>query len=275
MEQTCYRHPDRETAVSCSSCGRPICPACMTPTPVGMRCPECSRQRTRVTSGPVGGAAGFAAAPATFLLIGLNVLAFLAEIAGGSGGLSATSGSVVNNFALQGNAVANGEWYRLVSGGFLHAGLGHIAFNMFALYFLGRLLEPGIGTPRFVAIYVASLLAGACGALALTDPAQITVGASGAIFGIFGATFVIAGARGMRGVASQLGVLLVLNLAFTLSVPNISVGGHLGGLVGGVICGVIVVAGERGMLGPRRLQVELIAMGVVAVLAVVGSLVVA
>lgn len=248
----------------------------MTPTPVGMRCPECSRQRTRVTRGPVDGAAtGFGGAPATFVLIGLNVLAFLAEIAGGSGGFSTSTGSVVNDFALQGNAVTNGEWYRLVTGGFLHAGFGHIAFNMFALYFLGRLLEPAIGTPRFVALYVASLLAGACGALALTDPGQITVGASGAIFGIFGATFVIAGARGMRGIASQLGVLIVLNLAITLSIPNISVGGHLGGLVGGVICGAIVVAGDRGMLGPRRMQVELIGMAVVAVLAVVGSLAVA
>jgi membrane associated rhomboid family serine protease len=247
----------------------------MTPSPVGMRCPECSRQRTRVTTGPVGPATGFGAAPATFVLIGLNAIAFLAEIAGGSGGLSTSSGSVVNDFALQGNAVSGGEWYRLVTGGFLHAGFGHIAFNMFALFFVGRLLEPGIGTPRFVALYVASLLAGACGALTLTDPGQITVGASGAIFGIFGATLVITGARGMRGIASQLGILLAINLAFTLTIPNISVGGHLGGLVGGLICGLIVVAGERGMLGGRRLQVELIGMAAVAVLAVAGCFAVA
>ena len=271
---TCYRHPNRETGVSCSSCGRPICPECMTPTPVGMRCPECASQRTRVTSG-TGPASGFAAAPATFILIGLNALAFLVEIAGGNGGLTTTSGSVINDFALQGHAVAGGEWYRLVSGGFLHAGFTHIAFNMFALFFLGRLLEPGIGTPRFVALYFASLLAGACGALALTDPGQITVGASGAIFGIFGATFLIAGSRGMRDVASQLGILLVLNLAITLSIPNISVGGHLGGLVGGALCGAIIVAGERGMLGRRRLRVELIGMGLVAVLSVVGAFAVA
>jgi membrane associated rhomboid family serine protease len=270
MPQTCYRHPGRETAVSCSSCGRPICPECMTPTPVGMRCPECSRERTPVRTGP--GAFGAAGAPATFVLIGLNVLAFFAEIAGGSGGLSESTGSVVNDFALRGVSVAEGEWYRLVTGGFLHAGFGHIALNMLALYFLGRLLEPSIGTPRFVALYAASLLAGSFGAILLTDPGQITVGASGAIFGIFGATFVIAGARGLRDIASQLGILLVINLAFTFSAARISVGGHLGGLVAGALCGLIIVLGERGMLGPNRLAVELIAMGAVGAISLAGGI---
>ncbi len=273
MTQTCYRHPDRETGVSCSSCGRPICPSCMTPTPVGMRCPECSQQRTEVRTGP--SAFGSTRAPATFVLIGLNVLAFLVEVGGGSGGLSESSGSVVNDFALRGASVAEGEWYRLVTGGFLHAGFGHIALNMFALYFLGRLLEPSIGTPRFVALYAASLLAGSFGAILLTDPGQITVGASGAIFGIFGATFVIAGARGLRDIATQLGVLLLINLVFTFSVARISVGGHLGGLLAGVLCGLIVVLGERGLLGPRRFAVELAAMGAVAAVSLVGAIVAA
>ena len=99
--ETCYRHPDRETGVSCSSCGRPICPECMTPTPVGMRCPECARERTRVTRGALG--PGRYDTPATYVLIGLNVLAYLAEIAGGSGGLSsATSSSVISDFGLCG-----------------------------------------------------------------------------------------------------------------------------------------------------------------------------
>src|SRR4051812_9737193 len=129
MAQTCYRHPGRETGVSCSSCGRPICPDCMTPTPVGMRCPECAGQRTRVTRGVQRGGEGFWGAPATFVLIGINVLVFLAEIAGGSGGLGEVGGSVVGDYALRGVSVADGEWYRLVTGGFLHAGLIHIAFN--------------------------------------------------------------------------------------------------------------------------------------------------
>jgi membrane associated rhomboid family serine protease len=273
MTQTCYRHPNRETGVSCSSCGRPICPDCMTPTPVGMRCPECMRQRTRVTHGAA--AFGGARAPATFALIALNVAAFLAEIAGGGGGLGSIGSTVIDEFGLRGASVANGEWYRLVSGGFLHAGLLHIGFNMFALLILGRLLEPAIGTPRFLALYFASLFAGSFGALALTEPAQITVGASGAIFGLFGAAFVIARGRGLDAIASQLGFLLLINLAFTFGVAGISIGGHLGGLAGGLLCALVIVAGERGMLGSRRLPAELLAMGTVAVVSIVAALVVA
>ncbi len=275
MAQTCYRHPDRETAVSCSSCGRPICPDCMTPTPVGMRCPECMRQRTRVIQGVGGGSSGFAQAPATYILIGLNVAAFLIEVATGSGGLSNASGSVVQNFSLLGNGVSEGEWYRLVTGGFLHAGFLHIALNMAALFIVGRVLEPGIGTPRFVALYAASLLAGAFGALALTHPYEPTVGASGAIFGIFAATAVIARGRGMNAIASEIGFLIVINLVFTFSVPGISIGGHLGGLVGGAICAAAIVAGDRGKLGPRRLPAELTVMALVAVASVLGALAVA
>src|SRR5436190_18094538 len=86
VPQTCYRHPNRETAVSCSSCGRPICPDCMTPTPVGMRCPECANQRTRVVRNPVGTDSGFGAFPATVVLIAINVIVYLIEIAGAGGG---------------------------------------------------------------------------------------------------------------------------------------------------------------------------------------------
>lgn len=246
----------------------------MTPTPVGMRCPECASQRTRVTHG-VGEASLSSRAPATLVLIALNVAAYLAEIASGSGGLSGVSGSVVGDFGLLGAAVADGEWYRVVTGGFLHAGLLHLGFNMFALFVLGRLLEPGIGTARFVALYFASLLAGAFGALALTDPGEITVGASGAIFGIFGATFVIARGRGLNTVASELGFLLLINLALTFGVPGISIGGHLGGLAGGLVCGLVIVAGERGVLGPNRLTLELGTMVAVAAFSFAGALAVA
>jgi membrane associated rhomboid family serine protease len=273
MSQTCYRHPNRETGVSCSSCGRPICPECMTPTPVGMRCPECASQRTRVMTGA--GAFGRAAAPATFVLIALNVAAYLAEIAGGAGGLSGTSGSIINDFGLRGISVADGEWYRLLTGGFLHAGLFHIGFNMFALFILGRLLEPAIGTPRFVALYFASLFAGAFGALALTDPLQLTVGASGAIFGLFGAAFVIARGRGLDTIASQLGFLLLINLALTFGIAGISIGGHLGGLAGGLICALVIVGGERGMLGPRRLPAELLAMAALAFFSITSAIAIA
>lgn len=274
MAQTCYRHPNRETGVSCSSCGRPICPECMTPTPVGMRCPECASQRTKVVRN-AGAPSGFEGAPATYILIAINVIAFLAEIGTGSGGLSGVSGSVARNFWLVGIEVSNGEWYRLVTGGFLHAGLMHILFNMFALYVVGRVLESGIGTPRFLALYFASLLAGAFGALLLTNPFEPTVGASGAIFGLFAATGILARGRGMNTLASEIGFLIVINLLFTFSIPGISIGGHLGGLVGGAICALAIIAGDRGKLGPQRLPAELLVMLAVAAVSVVGALAVA
>jgi membrane associated rhomboid family serine protease len=245
----------------------------MTPTPVGMRCPECARQRTKVTRG-VGQAGLLASAPATFVLIALNVAAFLAEIASGGGGVNVGNSSAAIDFGLYGPFVAEGEWYRLLTGGFLHASLIHLGFNMFALYFLGRLLEPSIGTPRFLAIYFASLFGGACGALIL-DPNALTVGASGAIFGIFGATFVIARARGFDSVATSIGVILLLNLAISLGSSSISLGGHLGGLFAGVVCSFAILAGERGRLGRNHFSAEMAAMVAVALIAIVGSLAIA
>jgi membrane associated rhomboid family serine protease len=273
--QTCYRHPDRETRVSCSSCGRPICPECMTPTPVGMRCPECSRQRTRVVQNPTGNRSGFEAAPATYVLIAINVVVFLVEIAQGAGGLfNEQISRFVFDYGLFGPSVAEGEWYRLVTSGFLHANLVHIGFNMLLLYFLGRLLEPALGTPRFLVLYFASLLAGSFGAL-IIDPNSLGIGASGAIFGLAGATFVIARGRGMDALAGEIGFLIVINLIFSFTFRNISIGAHLGGLVGGVVCALAIVAGEKGMLGRNRTTVEIAAMVAVAVVAVVGSLAVA
>jgi membrane associated rhomboid family serine protease len=248
----------------------------MTPTPVGMRCPECSRQRTKVVQGVGGGGGRFGQFPATVILIGLNVAAYLFEIAGGTGGLNSPSASSINDFALRGVSVANGEWYRLVTGGFLHESLyPHLAFNMLLLFFLGRLLEPALGTGRFLALYFTSLLAGSFGALLLTDPLVSTLGASGAIFGLIAAAFVIARGRGMNALAAQLGFLIVINLVFTFGAAKISIGGHLGGLVAGALCALAIVAGERGMLGRRHRQAELLAMAVVAAVSVLGALAVA
>jgi membrane associated rhomboid family serine protease len=244
----------------------------MTPTPVGMRCPECASERTKVTRGAV--APGRHDAPATHVLIALNVAAFLIEIASASGGLNVQNSSVYFDFGLFGPSVADGEWYRLLTSGFLHASIIHIGFNMFALYFLGRILEPGIGTARFVALYFASLFAGAFGAL-LLDPNALTVGASGAVFGIFGATFVIARSRGVDALASSIAIILVLNLAITFGSPEISVGGHLGGLAAGLLCALVIVAGDRAMLGPRRLPIELAAMIAIAVFSVVAAIIIA
>jgi membrane associated rhomboid family serine protease len=245
----------------------------MTPTPVGMRCPECAGRRTEVRRGQAAfEPTGYTG---TIVLIALNVAAYLAEIATGVGGLSGTSGSVIENFGLQGNAVADGEWYRLLTGGFLHAGLLHIGFNMFALFILGRLLEPAIGTPRFIALYFASLFAGAFGAIALTDPHTVTVGASGAVFGLFAAAFVIARGRGLNQLATELGVILLINLGLTFGVPGISIGGHLGGIVGGFICALFIVAGERGNLGRNPQAAEILAMAAVAVLSIAAAISVA
>jgi membrane associated rhomboid family serine protease len=275
MAETCYRHPDRETRVSCSSCGRPICPECMTPTPVGMRCPECSRQRTKVVRNPTGTPGQFSAFPATMVLIAINVVVFLIEIAGGSGGLGGLSTLRIYDMGgLFGPAVAAGDWWRLISSGFVHVSLIHIGFNMVLLYFLGRLLEPALGTPRFVVLYFAALLAGSFGVMVL-DPNTVSAGASGAIFGLAGATFVIARGRGMDAIAGEIGFLIVFNLIFTFAAADISIGAHIGGLIGGVICALIIVAGERGMLGPKRLPLELAAMAAIGVISFVAALAIA
>lgn len=273
MAQTCYRHPDRETGVSCSNCGRPICPECMTPTPVGMRCPECSRQRTRVVRG-VGEASLFAKAPATVVLIAINVAVFLAEIATGSGGFNTVTSSLIPEFGLFGPSVAEGEWYRLFTSAFLHAGFLHIAGNMFLLFFLGRILEPGVGTPRFVAVYLVSLFAGSFGAL-LLSPDSLSIGASGAVFGVTAAAFVIARGRGVDALASTIGVIILLNLAFSFGVPGISIGAHLGGLAAGLLCALLILAGERGMLGKRHFPAEMIAMTALGLLSIVLAIAVA
>src|SRR5438874_492889 len=156
---TCYRHPKRETGVSCSNCGRPICPDCMTPTPVGMRCPECSKQRTRVTT-----AQTFmrgAAPVVTYVLIGINLGVEIASLVSGATLLGGGSlGTLAQHGALSRDTVANGDVWRIVTSGFLHAGLFHILFNMFLLYILGTMLEPAVGALRFALIYFVSLLAG-------------------------------------------------------------------------------------------------------------------
>ena len=259
--QTCYRHPNRETGVSCSSCGRPICPDCMTPTPVGMRCPECARQRTKVRT-----AGSLQREPTlTYALIGLNVLVALATLVGGAGAAQGGGGSLIDAGAVSRFTVAAGEIWRLLTAGFLHAGLFHLFFNMFALYVLGGMLEPAIGRLRFALIYVVSLLAGSFGAL-LLQPTGQTVGASGAVFGIFGAVAVLEQQRVIAG-AGALGIIFV-NLIITFVIPGISIGGHLGGLAGGALGTLALSRFGRGHAAYGRLGV----LGIVALVAVgVGS----
>lgn len=265
----CYRHQNRQTGVSCSSCGRPICPDCMTPTSVGMRCPECSRERTKVrTAGSLR-----RRAQVTEALIVINVLAFLAETASGATLSNGGGGTIWNHGVLYGPALTGSnssgpysgthQYWRLLTGGFLHAGIFHILVNMLSLYFVGTVLEPAIGRVNFAAIYLASLLAGSFGAL-LFQPDIATVGASGAIFGIFGALIVVARNRGIPIWQSGLGIVLVFNLVLTFGIAGISIGGHIGGLIGGLICGWLVVE-----VSERR-QMQALALAGYAVVAIIG-----
>ena len=266
----CYRHKNRETGVRCSNCGRPICPDCMTTTSVGMRCPECAGRRTKVrTVGSTGSEPTL-----TYFLIGLNVLVFLGATLGGA---SATGGGVsgsqlLTEGALSRAAVADGEYWRLVTSGFLHAGFLHLLFNMLSLWILGSLLEPAVGRLRFALIYFVSLLCGSFGAL-LLQPDGLTVGASGAIFGLMAAAAIYARNRGLSLMESGLGVWIVLNLVITFTFPNISIGGHIGGLIGGGLA-ALVLFDLRDQVRLPELATSLIC-GVLGALAIAGSIVVA
>jgi membrane associated rhomboid family serine protease len=187
----------------------------------------------------------------TYALIALNLAAFVyvgisdPGTIGGSARLTSDNPQV--DLGLAANALAQGssEYYRLVSAGFLHFGILHIALNMLLLFQLGQLLEPAIGRVRFGLLYFAALLAGSAGALFLSDPRSLTGGASGAVFGLMGAAFVGLRNRGVNPFSTGLGTALVLNLVFTFAIPGISVGGHLGGLAGGAIAGWVVLAPQH------------------------------
>src|SRR3954468_4120621 len=259
---TCYRHPDRETGVSCSNCGRSICPDCMTPTSVGMRCPECARQKTRVVRRGYAGGEPIL----TYTLIGVNVLAFLGEIITGTslGGSIGGANSLLAKAALDGPDVANGDWWRIITAGFLHYSFLHLLFNMYALYILGQLLEPAIGSLRFGLIYFVALICGSVGAL-VASPDALTAGASGAVFGLMGAAILVMRSRGVNVMESGLGIWLFLNLAITFTVSNISIGGHIGGLIGGVISAfVLVELPERARIPRWGAEVAAAVLGVAA-----------
>ena len=263
--EVCYRHPGRETGVACSNCGRPICPDCMTSTSVGMRCPECAGERTQVRT-----IASVAGEPTlSYILIGVCVLLSFGSAFSGGDTVGGDSGNLFRDFALSRATVGDGEVWRLVSAGFLHAGLLHLFFNMFGLYILGTMLEPAIGRLRFGLIYFVSLLAGSFGAL-LLQPTGYTVGASGAIFGLMGAAVVIMRNRGINPMESGLGMWIGLNLLITFTFPGISIGGHIGGLVGGALVAAILFDGTERLRIQPTLAVAL--AGAIGVLSVVGAL---
>ena len=269
----CYRHPDRETMVSCSECGRGICPDCMTFGPVGIRCPDHA------------GAGGRAAAPrraarsasrslsqygpfVTFTLIGINVGVYLLELLLGSG-INGNSGWIYEHGVLVSRAldssghvvgVAQGDWWRLITSAFLHYGPLHLGMNMLVLWFIGPALEHYFGHWRYALVYLVSGLAGSAGALIVT-PNSPTVGASGAIWGLMGAALVLE-ARRIFVFGGQAMGLVVVNLIFTLVIPGVSLGGHIGGGIGGAVAALAFSSLRR---TPALATLAVVAVGVVSV----------
>jgi membrane associated rhomboid family serine protease len=243
----------------------------MTATPVGMRCPECARQRTK---SPRVSSAGVGEEPMlTYVLIGVNVAvalgAFLSGASatggGGIGGSSLLADGAVSRFAID-----QGDYWRLLTSGFLHTGLLHLLFNMFALYILGGMLEPAIGRLKFAIVYFVSLFAGSFGALLLT-PDAATAGASGAIFGLMGAAVIVMRDRGINPMESGIALWIGLNLLITFTIPGISIGGHIGGLIGGALAALIFVEVVGRMKAPESLASLLAgAIGVVAIAAAIA-----
>jgi membrane associated rhomboid family serine protease len=231
---TCYRHPDRETGLSCSECGRPICTECMTPAAVGLRCPDHAGTRNRVKPPRVVRRVpqGRTDALVTRALIALNVIVYLITAVQGNG-INNPGGTLFAKFWLDGPDVAQGGWWRLITAAFLHASIIHIGFNMYVLYAIGSHVEQYLGRARFLALYLVAGLAGSAGALVLT-PLSVTVGASGAIFGMLGAWLIIEWQTTGR-LAGNAMTWIVINLALSFAIANISIGGHVGGLIGGIL----------------------------------------
>lgn len=233
-DAVCYRHPDRPATLRCTRCERPICVDDAIDAPVGYLCPECARQPKHVQRAQRRVRAAASAQGTTTLLVIIGVV-FLGQLAlpellfrgGLVGGAIGPDGSLIG--------VAAGEWWRIVTSGFLHSrNFLHIAFNAYLLYQLGNMMEPGIGTNRFVAVFFAGLFGGSAGALLLNWGA-LTIGASGAVFGLMGAAMVLMHRRGINPMQTGIGTLVVLNLVITFLVPSVSIGGHLGGLIGGAL----------------------------------------
>ncbi|MET8078164.1 rhomboid family intramembrane serine protease [Streptomyces sp. NPDC005303] len=248
----CYRHPDRETGIRCTRCERPICPECMVSASVGFHCPECVRDGGGSGPAPAtarprtiaGGAVTADPRLFTKILIGINVAVFIAIQANASlaADLSLVGAYPAPPFLLT-EGVADGQYYRLVTSMFAHQEIWHIGFNMLSLWWLGGPLEAALGRARYLAVYVVSGLAGSALAYLLADPGTQTLGASGAIFGLFGATAVLM--RRLNYDLRPIIALLVINLIFTFGWSSISWQAHIGGLVAGLITGYGMVHAPR------------------------------
>lgn len=274
----CYRHTDRETYVRCVRCDRPICPDCMNSASVGFQCPDCIREGNRgvrEARTTFGGRVAGNSKQMTLGLIGINVAVFLLV---GATNPAALSGGVITalhaRFALDVGAVARGEYYRLLTSAFLHYGFVHIAFNMYALWLFGSELERLYGRVRFVTLYLVSALGGSVLAYLIVSPptpyspGPLLAGASGAVFGLFGAFFITARKVGMQtgGIIALVGI----NLALGFVIPNIGWQAHVGGLLtGSALAAVLAYAPQ----GPRRRLIQVAGtLAIVAVLCIIVAL---
>lgn len=267
-QSRCVRHPDRPTGLACSRCGRPACPECLQPAAVGQHCVDCVRagnasvRRARTVAGA---RSGSTFGLVTYVLIGLNVLAYLATALQSRSVMDNTSdSSLFRAWALFPPSVATGDLERLLGSGFLHIGPIHLLVNMFALYIIGRDVEAILGRARYIAVYVVSLLGGSSSVMVLEAPISVTAGASGAIFGLLGAQAVIL--LKLKRSPTPVLVIIGLNVVISISLPGISLWGHMGGLVAGALAtaGILFLPGST-----RKPMVGWLAVAGVAVLALV------
>ncbi|PZS35908.1 MAG: rhomboid family intramembrane serine protease [Pseudonocardiales bacterium] len=267
----CYRHRDRETYVRCVRCDRPICPDCMNAASVGFQCPECVRagnRSIRPARTTFGGRVSGRDNAITIGLIGINVAVFLLAAATNPRALtSAIPTTLHDRFALVGALVAHGEYYRLITSAFLHYGPLHIAFNMYALWLFGQELERLYGRVRFIGLYLVSALGGSALAYLIINPNAALAGASGAVFGLFGAYFVTARKIGLS--TGGILALVAINLVLGFVIPGIGWQAHIGGLITGTAMAAVLAYAPR---GPRRLVVQI--GGTVAIVAVLCVVVV-
>jgi membrane associated rhomboid family serine protease len=249
----CFRHGDRETYIACQRCRRPICPECMTDASVGFHCPVCVAEAAKSVRAPrtmAGGLMPAKVGAVTWVIVGINAVVFLIAQARDEFGYSVVGNqlSMLGDTAITESGdvltgVADGGFWRLLTSVFLHEQIVHILFNMYALTIFGPMLEQALGRLRFIALYLTSGLAGSVLVYCLTAPDIPTVGASGAIYGLFGATFAVFARRGME--LQGLFVLMAINLAITFVFPRISWQGHIGGLLAGVVLGLALAYAPR------------------------------
>jgi membrane associated rhomboid family serine protease len=269
---TCYRHDDRETYIRCVRCDRPICPDCMTSASVGFQCPECLRQgqaRVRQPRTITGGRVRTDVGLVTRVLIGIDVAVFIAQFVYGIGESAVRFG--VLGFAIYDqelHGVATGEYYRLITAAFLHGSILHLLLNMYVLYVIGTPVEAALGRVRYLTLYLLSAFGGCVASYAFNNFNTPSVGASGAIFGLFGAFLVIS--HHLRRDLTSIAVLIGINLAIGfLPGTNIDWRAHVGGLITGALLTLVFV---KAPARSRTLSAVGAAVAIVAVCAVLVAM---